>query len=478
MLIWVNQMNKEKKFVFNTFIISIGKICTQLVSFFLLPLYTSVLSTTEYGIVDLVNTLVGLFLPILMLQIDQGVFRELIEVRENKLEKSKIISSSFYFIIFMNVLALMLFCILFNFINNDYKWYFLLNIIVISFPTLFLQISRGIDKNLDYSVGSFIIAFSTIILNIVLILVFKFRVEGMLIASILGQVIGGIYLFVKLKIFSFLDLSYFSFDIIKKLIKYSLPLIPNAISWWIFNASDRIIVSLLMGVSFTGILSAANKFSALYISAFSIFQLSFTESVSICIKDDDGVDFFNNTFSNLVKMFSSLALVIISFVPFAYTLLLHSKFISGYVLVPILMIAAVFNVIVGLLGSVYIANRNTKEIARTSILSAIINVVVNLVLIKFIGLYAAALSTLISYLIICIYRFFDVNNKYIRLKFKMSTIIYFIVSFLLISISYYINNVILNFITLIFTIIFVFIINYDIVKKILYMLYKKVKNET
>ena len=72
-------MNREKQLVKNTFIVALGKICTQFISFFLLPLYTAILSTEEYGVVDLLNTYISLIIPIVFLQMDQAIFRFLIE---------------------------------------------------------------------------------------------------------------------------------------------------------------------------------------------------------------------------------------------------------------------------------------------------------------------------------------------------------------------------------------------------------------
>ena len=82
--------DREGTLIKNTAIITIGKICTQLITFFLLPLYTSLLSTQEYGIIDLLNTLVSLLVPIVTLQIEQGIFRDLIEVVEIRKKKQKL----------------------------------------------------------------------------------------------------------------------------------------------------------------------------------------------------------------------------------------------------------------------------------------------------------------------------------------------------------------------------------------------------
>ena len=57
-------MNREKTLLKNTAIITIGKICTQAITFFLLPLYTSILSTEEYGTVDLLNTYISIIIII------------------------------------------------------------------------------------------------------------------------------------------------------------------------------------------------------------------------------------------------------------------------------------------------------------------------------------------------------------------------------------------------------------------------------
>ena len=104
-------MNREKSLFKNTIIITIGKICTQLITFFLLPLYTGVLSTSEYGIVDFLNTIVSLCLPIVTLQIEQATFRELIEVREDKEKEKFIISSSIITVMFQCAIFLILFFI-------------------------------------------------------------------------------------------------------------------------------------------------------------------------------------------------------------------------------------------------------------------------------------------------------------------------------------------------------------------------------
>ena len=196
-------MNREKNLAKNTIIITIGKVCTQLITFFLLPLYTGILSTEEYGIVDLLNTLVSLLLPIVTFQVEQAVFRELIEVRGKKDKESRIISSAVITVIFQCIVYLIIFALISPFINNNYKFFLATNVVANIFLSLLLQIARGFGNNKKYAFASFISALSTIVFNVLFLVVIKLGANGMLLGTMLGQIVATIYLFVSLKLYKY-----------------------------------------------------------------------------------------------------------------------------------------------------------------------------------------------------------------------------------------------------------------------------------
>ena len=140
-------MDKEKQLLTNTKIVSIGKIATQLITFFLLPVYTAVLTKEEYGVVDLLNTLVNLVFPIITLQIEQGVFRYLVDYREDKNKQKEVITSVFGFIIRQLIVYIIIFLIFSRWINNPYKYFLVANILVTMFTSILLQICRGLGDN-------------------------------------------------------------------------------------------------------------------------------------------------------------------------------------------------------------------------------------------------------------------------------------------------------------------------------------------
>ena len=203
--------------------------------------------------------------------------------------------------------------------------------------------------------------------------------------------------------------------------------------------------------------------------------MSWTESISIAIKDDDVSDYFNKMFNIILKLFTALAIGMIACMPFVFPIMINEKFSVGYGLVPISIIGSLFNVVVGLVSVIYVAKKNTKAIASTSIVSAVINIIVHLVLIKFIGLYAAVISTFVAFFIMSIYRFIDVSKRYFKVKIDINFIIQSLIALIVVFISYYINNIYLNVFVVLFAVFFAIYINKNSFDIILNMVMKKVK---
>ena len=190
-------INKEKELAKNTAMIGIGKICTQFVSFLLLPLYTNALSTTEYGIVDVLNTYVSLLMPVFTLQLEQGSFRYLLDVRQDKEKTKTIISTVLMFISLISIIYSVVIMTIGKIFEIQYSIFLLLNLVSMGYSNILLQIVRGLGNNLAYSIGSFVTAVTTILLNIGFILFFHWGAGGMLLSTAMANFVCCIYLFFK-----------------------------------------------------------------------------------------------------------------------------------------------------------------------------------------------------------------------------------------------------------------------------------------
>lgn len=464
-------MEKNKELIKNTIIILLGKFCTQFLSFFLLPLYTSILSANEYGIYDLIVTYVALFVPVISLQMEMAIFRELIDARSNCEKTSKIISSGIYSVVLQFIICLIGYYLISIFINIPYKNYIILNILAVMVSSVFMQIARGLGKNVEYSISSVIAGASTILLNILFLVVLKFNVDGMIISAILSNIFAAIYIFISCKLYKKIKYSSVSKQTIHKLLKYSLPLVPNGLIWWIINVSDRTIISIFLGTGANGIYAVSNKFSSILMQIFNVFNLSWTESASLHINDEDKNEFFSGVFNKILKYSLVVCLLIIVALPFLFNILISQSYSEAYIYVPILLVGMIFNIIVSFLGSIYVAKKLTKEVAKTSFSAGVLNILINVFLVKYIGIFAAAISTVLAFLIMSIFRIVDVQ-KYIKLKINLKEINTVFFLFIISVVLYYFNNMIISAIYLILVILYVFIDN----KKYLYLFFEKVKN--
>lgn len=457
-------MNKKKQLMKNTIIIFLGKVCTQLLSFFLLPLYTGYLSTKQYGIVDLIQTYVTLIVPIVTLELEMSIFRYLVDSR-GKFKETKRLMSNNFFMLGTGLLIFSLFYILISsFITIKFRWLVLFDIIVCTLSGNFLQVSRGFGKTVDFSISCIITGLTTIISNIVTIVYLGWGSFGMIFSMAIANLMCALYLFIRLKLYKMIDFSKIDKKIIVSMNKYSIPLIPNGVSWWIVNVSDRTIISMVLGASFNGIYAVSNKFPTIISSLLGIFNLSWSESAALHVNSPDRDEFFSDIVNTAVKLFSALCIGMIGCLPFVFPILINDKYNEAFKYIPILILGALFNVVICLYSGIYIAKKLTKQVASTAVIGAIINIVVNILFIKKIGLFAAALSTAIAYLSMMLYRYLDLK-KYVNIKIEKWLITKILVVLIFSITLYYINNIYLNILNFIVVVIYAVVINRDFLKQ-------------
>lgn len=469
-------MNKKRDLIINTIIIFMGRASTQVISLLMLPLYTSYVITSEYGTVDLINTYVSLLVPVLSLELDMAVFRFLIDKRDKEEEKKKIISTTVYAMILIMILTIIVFCFINYFITLKYSIYILMCIIFNMLSLILTQICRGLGKNIDYSIACTIGGIVTIGMNIFLLIPLHMGGRGMLISLIISYIAMSVYLIMRTNCFKYISKNCFDKKILKELIKYSVPLIPNLISWWIVSVSDRTIISIFLGTSLTGIYSVANKFPTLFSGIYNVFHLSWSEQASLHYKDADRQKYFSSVINNGIRIFGSICLLIISFLPIVYKLLINNDYLDSYNQVPILMVAIMFNVVIGLISVIYIAEKKSNELAKTSIIASIINILFNVCFINRLGLYAASISTFIAYFTMLIFRIID-TRKYIKIEYSTKMLVVLIISYIIVCNSYYLNNIYLNYLTFIGTILISLYINKDNIKELIFFIKKKVSRK-
>lgn len=451
-------MSKSKELAKNTLIIMLGKICTQFISFLLIPFYTYFLTTKEYGQVDLIITYIGLFVPVITIQLEMSMFRFLIDCRNDEKSQKKVFTNIIGTVMGLLIAFSSLYLLVSLIFNYSYKISLYLCIVATIFSNLFLQCARGLGNNTKYSIGCVIAGISNIILNLILILGFKMQGNGVLIATTLSNLLCSLYIFISNKLYKLFDISAINKSLTKKYLKYSFPLVPNSIMWWIINASDRTIITIFIGAAANGIYAVSHKLATIIASLYNIFNLSWTESSSLHIDDDDKDEFFSDTFKKVLLFFSAICCCMISVLPLCFNVIISSNYGEAYLYIPALVVGSFLNIIITFIGGIYIALKKTTAVAKTSFWSGIINIIINLLFVKIIGVWASAISIILAFLIMCIYRMVDVQ-KYVKLKIGWKCYIIIILQFAISIILYYVNNFYLNIVNLIIMIISSIILN-------------------
>lgn len=469
-------MKKSKEYIKNTTILLLGKFTTQFMSLLLLPLYTKHLPVSDYGEIDLIQTYISLLIPIGTFRIDSAAFRYLVDSRKSINEEKRVLSNILNILLASLMMAIGLFMVLAYFVHIRHYIYICINLAVLMVSNVFMQILRGQGKTLQYSIASMIAGVSTLIINILQIVFLERGAESILISSIIANILAIIFVFFSAKIYRYYSPRLADRKLAKEFLRYSLPMIPNSLSWWIVNVSDRTLIRIFLGAAFNGIYTVSCKFSNILNSVFSIFSMSWQESASLHINDEDRDEYFSKMINQLLMLFSSIALCILVALPVFYNVLIGEKYWSSYDYIPVLLYANSWNVLIGLIGGIYVAKKKTKEIASTTIISAIINLIINLVLIKIIGLHAATISTLVSYMVMALYRAKDCQ-KYVKYKMDIKGILLFTTVFAIAYVLYEVNNPLLNIANIGFVGIYVFFTNRKNLKSILGMLKHKKKTK-
>ena len=408
-------MNQKKQLMKNTIIIAIGKLSTQIISYLLLPLYTSQLDPSEYGNYDFICTLSIFLCPIITLLMEESMFRYLIDA-DSKVQRKKIITQTIIYTFFGTVLFTIIAALIMGF-GTDYTPMYITAIITFVISNLLIglsnALSRGLGKIKLYSVSNFILGISTIILNIVFILALSAGAEGLLWANTIANAFTAIVILAILKLPKYIGK--IDKPLMKDMIKYSIPLVPNSISWSIINMSDRIILTQMVSSAANGIYAMANKFPNIINVLYGYFYTAWKESAAKIVKEDNKNQYYNSIYHDAKRFLYAVTICLIAVMPFAFPIFINEAYDEAYVYIPIVMIATYYSNLSSFYGGIFSAYKDTKIMGTTTIVAAVINLVIDLLLVNTLKIYAACFSTLIANLIVYFYRKKKLK-KYLKLK--------------------------------------------------------------
>lgn len=407
---------KIKELLSNTILFTIANMGSKIMVFLMVPLYTTVLSTNEYGIADMVQTTATMLIPILTAMIAEAVLRFcfLKEFSSNEVFSigiritlfgafiGTLLSICFLFVPFFKELGFYVLFIPVLFVSN-------------SMLNLFHKFCRGTDKVKISATAGLLSTFVLILLNLFFLLVLKIGVLGYLMAYAFGDFSAVIYMAIKSKAI----VSYTATRNIKlrgDMLNYSVPLVPNSLGWWALSSVNRYIMLAWLGVSAVGIYSATLRIPSILTVLCDIFAQAWLLSALKDYGSDESKRFIRSMHN---KYFALLIILTACIILLAYPLaniLLSGDFSQYWWVTPYLFISVFYGALVGFLGSIFSSERKNAMQFVSTMIGAIVSILITVLFLNQYGVPVVAISTMVGYYVIWLIRRIAVN-KYINVGY-------------------------------------------------------------
>lgn len=459
-------MKETTKIYKGTLIYAVGNFSSRLLSFIMFPIYSYYLSSSEYGTYDLITSTISLMLPLLTLQVPEALMRF---VSEEK--KESVISTSLFLCCLSLIISFMAGGVI-SYVNE-------LSIAVILWLELqmivqyCMQITRALGKNLVYSISSVVSTLILTVSNIIMLIFLHMGIKAMIYSGVIAAFCSMVFLIFKNRIWQYFHLRDISLVLLKRMIKFSIPIIPTALIWWVMNSSDKYVINYFLGSGANGIYAISYKFPTIVTILYGFYNLSWQDYVFLEKKKIN--------FSPIIQQFISMIIwgsVIVMYVAKLVSQhIVEISYYESYLYIPPIIIGMVFYCFSCFLGIAYRKLFNTNKEFFSSLLGAIINIIINLLFVRWIGLWSAALSTMISFIIVAVIRYLDTRKFFDYNIVNIRNMVYFL--YLLISCGiYYINNLYVSISMSILSVVLFFVINKSLICDMIGAFKKKlVKNE-
>lgn len=425
---------KSKKMVLkNSILYTFSSLLVKAFNFFLIPIYTFYLSAEQYGVINIVNSFINVAMYLVGFSLYTAIIRFYIEYKDDKERVKEYIGTIVIFLLLTNVLFYIL-ILLFKdtlvpilFDQISFYPYILISITSLTFisqmnihQSLLKAMQKG-DKLVYLNIVFFIIQ---VVINILLLAVFKFGATGILISVLFVNILYFIYMLIDLKIN---DLIRFRFNLrlLRKSLKYSVPLIPHDLSPHIASFTSKVLINKNESTNEVGLYGLASQFGGLIdliqSSVNSAFQPWFYESM----RDE------SESIKNQIVELSTFLLIIYSVLYLGLSLFSQEvviifsnlSYIKAWTVIPIIVLAySIKSIYYFYLNLMLYYQKASRYLFLATILGSTIDIIMGVILIPMIGIYGSAIAFLIAKIFVVVIIVF-ISRRYNSINYKLSSML-------------------------------------------------------
>lgn len=421
-------LNRYSKLLNNSIIFALGNLGSKLVVILLVPLYTFYMTSQDYGIVDLISSTQALMMPFITLTIEQALLRYIIS-NQDKEETNSLFSTSLFICIF-TLIVLFIICFVISFFNI---WsvrlivYFYLLVLVAVVQVLFSTYLRAVGKTKIFALSGVFQVLALLILNGLFLVYLNLGINGYLISLIGSYVFSSLYCIYYARDIT-ISIKLVNKKIIHKVIKFSLPLIPNYSMWWLVNNSTRYVILSFAGLSANGLFAVASKIPMCINVFVTVFQQAWQISAFEEFESKDRAKYYSSVFRSYYQFLFILASTLLVLNKDIFRYLVSTEYFLAWQMVPFLIYGVLYQTFSSFLGTIYTANYKTKSVFLTSLIGAGISIGANFIFIPLYGPAYAGVGASLGFFIMWYLRLKDTRKIiYTELKvfeFSLINIIY------------------------------------------------------
>lgn len=398
-------MSEYKLFIRRVGLVGAASIIVSLCGLILLPILTKNLSIEEYGIWVQIGVTISFLVPLSTLVLYTSGHRFLSGEKDKKLVSKGF--SSIFAVVFLTsfIISILIFVFskplsiaIFGGTEVEYFVRLIAPLILLGAMNLvYMQYFLTFQQVKKYSALSILEP----VLQILLISYFLLAGFGLFGAIVSLLIVRGFMLILGfLLIILQIGVSVPSYASIKNYLIFSIPLVPPILCYWTYNLSDRYVVGYFLGMASVGVYSVSYKIGSMITLFYSSLSITLLPTLSK-LYEENKMQEIKTHLKYLSKLYFMLA------IPAAFGLTVLSKallitlttseFISGFIIIPIIALATIIYNVGSLNSHVLLLYKRTKMFAIIAMLSALINIVLNIILVPSIGISGAAIATLITF---------------------------------------------------------------------------------
>ncbi|MBD5142758.1 MAG: polysaccharide biosynthesis C-terminal domain-containing protein [Oscillospiraceae bacterium] len=413
-------MNKYKKLASNTLVFAIGSFGSKILLLLLTRLYTANISSADNSTKSLLEQTANFIIPIATFSIAEAVIRYGLDREYNNKE----VFTSACVTELIGIMIMLLFSPLLYLLPyaKGYVPLLLLYILASSFRQLNSQFVRARGLVRLFALDGILATLSLFIFNVIFISVLHLGVTGFMMAVMLSDFCSGMFLWIVASLGKFFDLRYYNYEITKIMLRFSIPMIPTAVLWIITGFSDRLFVRYMVNFSVSpdvgdvaaGVYDASSKVPNLISMVSTIFFQAWNMSAITENNSNDRSIFYYRIFSAYQSIMFLGASFMVALVKPLSNMLIDSStdpaYARAYQFTPILIVGVLMMSLNQFLSSIYTATQKTSHSFWTSLIAAITNLILNVILIYQWGVQGAVIATFMSYFVCYVVRIIDTRK--------------------------------------------------------------------